>query len=100
MKLQRFILLDDPQYSEIQANAYGDWCTSKDVAELESKCAELEAKCAELEAKFDDCAELVCSAKDVIARWGSPRWKWDEHTGDIINRLRQAVAKCEGLNHE
>lgn len=47
---------------------------------------------AELEAK---CAELTAAAKDVITRWDSPLWKMEEHTAEFINRLREAVAKCE-----
>lgn len=35
--------------------------------------------------------ELIEAAEAVIARWDSPRWKWDQHTGEFIARLRRAV---------
>lgn len=41
-------------------------------------------------------AQLLEAAKDVVARWDSPQWKWDEHTGVLIDRLRSAIAKAEG----
>lgn len=45
--------------------------------------------------KDDDAAlidiELIEAAEAVIARWDSPRWKWDQHTGEFIARLRSAV---------
>lgn len=39
--------------------------------------------------------ELLEAAKDVITRWDSPLWKMEEYTAEFINRLREAVAKCE-----
>lgn len=43
--------------------------------------------------KGDDAGliELIEAAEAVIARWDSPRWKWDQHTGEFIARLRSAV---------
>lgn len=46
--------------------------------------AALSSKDAEIEA-------LREAAKDVVSRWDSPKWKYDEHTGVIINRLRVAA---------
>lgn len=39
--------------------------------------------------------KLLEAAKDVIARWDSPQWKWDTHTGVYIDALRQAVQDAE-----
>ena len=54
-------------------------CELRDIYEaaLASKDAEIEA--------------LLEAAKDVVSRWDSPKWKYDEHTGAIINRLRVAA---------
>lgn len=41
-------------------------------------------------------SDLLEASKDVVARWDSPDWKWDEHTGVLIDRLRAAIAKAEG----
>ena len=35
--------------------------------------------------------QLFTAAKEVIERWDSPLWKDLPHTGEAINRLRQAV---------
>jgi hypothetical protein len=37
-------------------------------------------------------SELVKAAQDVIERWDSPAWKDQPHTGEYINRIRQALA--------
>lgn len=39
--------------------------------------------------------EIYEAAKDVVARWDSPRWKWDESTAALVHRLRAALAKAE-----
>lgn len=39
--------------------------------------------------------EMVEAAKDVLARWDSPQWKWDESSAALMARLRAAVAKLE-----
>lgn len=41
--------------------------------------------------------KLIEAAKAVIDRWYSPLWKDLPHTGEFINRLREAVAdsSCE-----
>lgn len=36
-------------------------------------------------------AQLTHAARAVIARWDSPQWKWDQHTGVFIAELRAAV---------
>lgn len=36
-------------------------------------------------------ARLASAARDVIARWDSPQWKWDQHTGVFIAELRAAA---------
>lgn len=36
--------------------------------------------------------KLLEAAKAVIERWDSPLWKDLQHTGEFINRLREAVA--------
>lgn len=38
-------------------------------------------------------ARLADAARDVIARWDSPQWKWDQHTGVFIAELR-AASEC------
>lgn len=38
--------------------------------------------------------ELLKAAKAVVNRWDSPQWKDQPHTGNYINALRQAVARC------
>jgi hypothetical protein len=34
---------------------------------------------------------LKAAALDLIRRWHSPQWKWDQHTGDLIKRLADAA---------
>lgn len=36
-------------------------------------------------------AALKAAALDVVKRWHSPQWKWDEHTGVLIKRLADAA---------
>ena len=36
-------------------------------------------------------AALKAAALDVVRRWHSPQWKWDQHTGDLIKRLADAA---------
>lgn len=45
---------------------------------------------------YEDVEEMVEAAKDVVARWDGPAWKWDAHTAILIDRLRVAIAKAEG----
>ena len=42
---------------------------------------------------------LMDKADSVIKRWDSPKWKWDQHTGEFIRELQVAVeaAKEQGL---
>lgn len=42
-------------------------------------------------------ANLLSAAKAVIAQWDTPNWKLDQPTGELINRLRIAVAEAEGI---
>ena len=60
---------------------YPKWyrmCDSADVADLEARYA-----------------ELVEAAKDIISRWDSRLWIYDEHTGVSIDRLRKAINELE-----
>jgi hypothetical protein len=34
---------------------------------------------------------LKAAALDLVRRWHSPQWKWDQHTGDLIKRLADAA---------
>lgn len=53
---------------------------------------------AELEAKH---AELLEAAEAVVARWDSPLWKDQPHTGLFIDQLRAAIANAKGeASHE
>lgn len=45
---------------------------------------------------YEDLEEMVETAKDVIARWDSPLWKDQPHTGVFIDKLRAAIAKAQG----
>ena len=42
---------------------------------------------------------LMDRSADVIARWDSPKWKWDQHTGELITELRIEVeaARSQGF---
>ena len=42
---------------------------------------------------------LMDKADSVIKRWDSPKWKWDQHTGEFIRELQVAVeaAKEQGF---
>ncbi|MES2319956.1 MAG: hypothetical protein V4631_20950 [Pseudomonadota bacterium] len=40
--------------------------------------------------------ELIEAAEAVVARWYSPKWKDEPHTGEFINRLRAAIAAQDG----
>lgn len=61
-------------------------CDGEDVAQLEAKYAELEKI----------CAELIQAGEPLVERWDTPKWKWDEHTGTLIARLRAAIGKAKG----
>ena len=37
--------------------------------------------------------ELLAAASAVVARWDSPLWKDQPHTGELIQRLRNALAE-------
>lgn len=39
----------------------------------------------------EENAALKAAALDVVKRWHSPQWKWDEHTGVLIKRLADAA---------
>jgi len=49
-------------------------------------------------------AALVDAAKAVVNRWDGPSWGGNisniEHTADVINRLRTALAAWEGRGNE
>ena len=45
---------------------------------------------------WEDVEEMVEAAKDVVARWDSPLWKDQPHTGVFIDQLRAAIAKAKG----
>jgi len=72
---------------------YGDW-----TDETLSVAVIIEAALAEREAQVraeerEKVAGLVEAGQQVVNRWDSPNWKWDdEHTGDKIHRLRKAIA--------
>ena len=38
-------------------------------------------------------------ADSVIKRWDSPKWRWDQHTGELIRELQVALdaAKEQGF---
>lgn len=42
---------------------------------------------------------LMDKADSVIKRWDSPKWKWDQHTGELIRELQVALdaAKEQGF---
>lgn len=88
MKIDRFIvaLTSADKFIELQPHPEGTLCFASDVAKLETKCAELESK----------CSELLNASKLVVECWDSPLWKWEGHTGTLIYRLRDAIAKAEG----
>ena len=44
-----------------------------------------------LEIAQNHVARLTEAARNVIARWDSPQWKWDQHTGVFIAELRAAA---------
>ena len=45
---------------------------------------------------YEDVDEVFESATNVIARWDSPLWKDQPHTGVFIDQLRTAIAKAKG----
>lgn len=49
---------------------------------------------------YEDVEEMVEAAKAVVAQWETPNWNLTEHTGSLIYRLRAAIAKAEGDNHD
>lgn len=42
---------------------------------------------------------LMGKADSVIKRWDSPKWRWDQHTGELIRELQVALdaAKEQGF---
>ena len=40
--------------------------------------------------------ELLEAAEAIVARWDSPLWKDQPHTGTFIDQLRAAIAKAKG----
>lgn len=59
--------------------------------ELEAILDALADQAIALDIERNRSARLASAARDVIARWDSPQWKWDEHTGVFIAELRVAV---------
>lgn len=41
-------------------------------------------------------AELLEASEAIVARWDSPLWKDQPHTGTFIDQLRAAIAKAKG----
>jgi hypothetical protein len=39
----------------------------------------------------EELERMVKAATDVVNRWESPQWKWDEHTGVFIHALRDSM---------
>ena len=60
---------------------------------------EVEPREAEVERLRALVQRLMDRSSDVIARWDSPKWKWDQHTGELITELRREVdaAKQQGF---
>ena len=53
---------------------------------------------AELAKAREVIADLIQCGKEVVNRWDSPSWKWDdEHTGDKIERLRKALQTAQRI---
>ena len=46
----------------------------------------------ELQAHINQLCE---ASQAVVARWDSPKWKEQEHTGVFIDKLRQALEECK-----
>lgn len=88
MKIERFnvALTSSDKFIELEPDPEGSLCFASEVVKLEAKCAELETK----------CAELLEASEAVVARWDSPLWKDQPHTGVFIERLRAAIAKAKG----
>lgn len=40
--------------------------------------------------------DLLEAAEAIVARWDSPLWKDQPHTGTFIDQLRAAIAKAKG----
>lgn len=40
--------------------------------------------------------DLLMAAKAVVIRWDTPIWKDAEHTAQVIDLLREAIAKATG----
>lgn len=77
--MKRYNLLDGESYGkryQMVEEKDGDWVWWEDV-----------------ESQF---AELLEASEAVVARWDSPLWKDQPHTGVFINQLRNAIAKAKG----
>lgn len=63
-----------------------------DVATLEQSDRQVRARLARVEKERD---ALLAAARDVVARWDSPKWKDLPHTGTYIDALRDSIADCD-----
>ena len=60
------------------------------LAALHKQIDDLRAQLAERDAQL---AAVCAAGQEVVNRWDSPNWKWDdEHTGHKVHRLRNAIA--------
>jgi hypothetical protein len=66
---------------------------SDDVKELMQELPAMPEMGTELEAIN---AELLEASEAIVARWDSPLWKDQPHTGVFIDQLRAAIAKAKG----
>jgi hypothetical protein len=42
-------------------------------------------------ARAEQDQALRDAVAEVVKRWDSPQWKWDIHTGDFINKMRDLL---------
>lgn len=62
---------------------------------IDKHTADLRAQLAERDEKL---AAVCAACQEVVNRWDSPSWKWDdEHTGDKIERLRKAMKAAQEM---
>ena len=71
-----------------------DWTRRQDgyATCIREEVEPLEAEVSKLRALVQG---LMDRSSDVIARWDSPKWKWDQHTGELITELRREVAAAK-----